>query len=205
MEYPSILGNSFLRTRNSMRSIQALLLSSILFALGPVGESNAAVAECDAVEFHRFNVTPNDITYNRLLCTGLRELTQNRPRAAAGLFREALDLWFLERPNFDLLPRYALALHRSGERATARLTLRVAALTLEVYFGVNRCEETEDDVALVIPKRRAVEQEVREAARRIMCGAAFNSYLGGADLDHLYRSRDLLELHYQIKREIEQE
>lgn len=203
MEYPSILGNSFLRTRNLMRSVQALLLSSLLIALGPVEASNAVVAECDAVEFHRFNVTPNDITYNRLLCTGLRELAQNRPRAAADLFREALDLWFLERPNFELLSRYALALHRGGERATARLTLRVAALTLEVYYGVSRCEETEDDVALVIPKRRAVEPEVREAARRVMCGAAFDSYLGGADLDKLYRSRDLLELHYRIKREIE--
>lgn len=188
-----------------MRSVQALLLSSLLIALGPVEASNAVVAECDAVEFHRFNVTPNDITYNRLLCTGLRELAQNRPRAAADLFREALDLWFLERPNFELLSRYALALHRGGERATARLTLRVAALTLEVYYGVSRCEETEDDVALVIPKRRAVEPEVREAARRVMCGAAFDSYLGGADLDKLYRSRDLLELHYRIKREIEPE
>lgn len=188
-----------------MRIVQALLLSSILFALGAVGESNAVVAECDAVEFHRFNVTPNDITYNRLLCAGLRELAQNRPRAAADLFREALDLWFLERPNFDLLSRYALALHRSGERATGHFTLQVAALTLEVYFGVSRCEETEDDVALVIPIRRTVEPEVREAARGIMCGAAFNSYLGGADLDHLYRAHDLLELHYRIKREIEQE
>jgi hypothetical protein len=177
----------------------------MLFALVLGSDTSAVAAECDAVELQRFDLTPNDITYNRLVCAGLRELSQDRPRAAADLFREALDLWFLDRPNFDLLSRYALALHRSGERAAARRTLRVAALTLEVYFGVSRCEETEDDVALVIPKQRTVEPEVREAARGFMCGAAFNSYLGGADLDHLYHSYDLLELHYRIKREIEQE
>lgn len=204
MEYQSILGNSFPKSRKSMRSVQTLFLLPVLFAL-VFGADTSAAAECDAVEFHRFNVTPNDITYNRLLCAGLRELAQDRPRVAADRFREALDLWFLERPNFDLISRYALALHRSGERVAARRTLRVAALTLEVYFGVSRCEETEDDVALVIPKRRVVEPEVREAARRIMCGAAFDGFLGGANLDKLYRSRDLLELHYQIKREIEQE
>ncbi len=204
MEWRSILGNSFHRTRISLRSVQTLFLLSVLFAL-VLGADTRAATECDAVELQRFNVTPNDITYNRLLCSGLRELAQDRPRAAADRFREALDLWFLERPNFDLLSRYALALHRSGARAAARRALRIAALTLEVYIGVSRCEETEDDVALVIPKRRTVEPEVREAARRIMCGAAFNSYLGGVDLDRLYRSYDLLELHYRIKREIEQE
>jgi hypothetical protein len=188
-----------------MRSVWILLLLPTLFALDFGSDTRAAATECDAVELQRFDLTPNDITYNRLVCNGLRELAQDRPRSAADLFREALDLWFLDRPNFDLLSRYALALHRSGEREAARRALRVAALTLEVYLGVSRCEETEDDVALVIPKRRAVEPQVREAARGIMCGAAFNSYLGGADLDHLYRSHDLLELHYQIKREIEQE
>ncbi len=187
-----------------MQKVQALLLLPALFALF-LGSDMSAAAECDAVELQRFDMTPNDITYNRLLCAGLHELAQDRPRVAADLFREALNLWFLERPNFDLLSRYALALHRSGERTAARRTLRVAALTLEVYFGVSRCEETEDDVALVIPIRRNVEPEVREAARGIMCGAAFNSYLGGADLDYLYRAHDLLELHYRIKREIEQE
>ncbi len=150
-------------------------------------------------------MTPNDIAYNRLLCDGLRELTQDRPRKAADRFREALGLFFLERPNFDLLSRYALALHRSGEQTAARRTLRVAALTLEVYFGVSRCEETENDVVLVIPQRRAVDRDVRESARKIMCGAAYDGFLGGADLDKLYRSLDLLELHYRIKREIEQE
>ena len=187
-----------------MRSVHTLFLLPVLFAfVFSAGTSSAT--ECDAVEFDRFNVTPNDIAYNRLLCDGLRELAQDRPRKAADRFQEALDLFFLERPNFGLLSRYALALHRSGERATARRTLQVATLTLEVYFGVSRCEETENDVVLVIPQRRVVDAEVREAARRIMCGAAFDSFLGGADLDKLYRSLDLLELHYRIKREIEQE
>ena len=187
-----------------MRSVHTLFLLPVLFAfVFSAGTSSAA--ECDAVEYDRFNVTPNDIAYNRLLCDGLRELAQDRPRKAADRFREALDLFFLERPNFELISRYALALHRSGERETARRTLRVAALTLEIYFGVSRCEETDDDVTLLIPKRRSVEPEVREAARRFMCGAAFSSYLGTPDLDRLYRSRDLLELHYQIKREIERE
>ena len=187
-----------------MRSVQTLFLLPVLFAV-VLGSETSATTECDAVELQRFDLTPNAITYNRLVCDGKTELAQGRPRPATDLFREALDLWFLERPNFDLLSRYALALYRSGERAAARRTLRIAALTLEVYFGVSRCEETEDDVALVIPKRRTVEPEVREAARRIMCGAAFISYLGGVDLDRLYRSYDLLELHYRIKREIEQE
>ena len=188
-----------------MRSVKTLLLLPMLFVLVLGGDGSTAAAECDAVELERFDLTPNAITYNRLVCEGLRELAQGRPRSAADLFREASDLWFLDRPNFDLLSRYALALHRSGEREAARRTLRVAVLTLEVYLGVSRCEETADDVVLVIPKRRAVESQVRETARRIMCGAAFNSYLGGADLDLLYRSRDLLELHYRIKREIEPE
>jgi hypothetical protein len=187
-----------------MRSVQTLFLLPVLFAL-VFGADTRAATECAAVEFHRFNVTPNDITYNRLLCDGLRELAQDRPHKASNRFREALDLWFLDRPNFALLSRYALALHRSEERPAARRALRVAALTLEVYFGVSRCKETVDDVALVIPKGRIVEPEVKEAARRIMCGAAFDSFLSGPNLDKIYRSYDLLELHYRIKREIEQE
>jgi hypothetical protein len=77
--------------------------------------------------------------YNRLVCVGMADLEAGRPNRAARRFERALAIPFHEAPNFELLPRLALAYWKAGRRALARQTLRKAHLALLISNGKMRC------------------------------------------------------------------
>ena len=88
--------------------------------------SEGAGPSCDVPELYLPAQGSHVERYNELVCDAVRLMDSRRYTAAASVMEEALAMSFLDHPNYELLPRLALAYHKAGRAADANSTLRQA-------------------------------------------------------------------------------
>lgn len=151
-----------------MRTVIVALIGSWLLVTAPAAAIDVSYWPCDAHELQQ-----GAFAYNRLVCDGIRAYDQGQYRLAIEAFENALTKPIFEYPNFELLPRLALAYHFAGEADKAQETLSLAELTFSIFFGVLRCRESPDGSDWFVEDRSGnlVEHPFVERANNRMCGA----------------------------------
>jgi len=154
----------------ALRAAIGLLLvtSAVCSAAEDPHEPTAEKPTCSALE----RVEPYD-DYNRLTCQGIARMEQRAYAEAASLFEQALAIDFFEMPNYQLLPRLALAHFRAGDPVRARVDLETAKLSLDVLTGVADCVETDKWSEIVdVATAKRIDSPQHDAVVLRMCGAA---------------------------------
>ena len=110
-------------------------------------------------------------TYNGLLCAGIAAYDSGRYEEAVAAFKKALGQFLFEYPNFELLPRLALAYQKSGARRLAEEYLAESELTFSVYFEILECKEENNVYWLADHFGQRVKHPLAERTMNRMCGA----------------------------------
>lgn len=161
--------------------------------------ANTEISVCSTFELNGLNRE-----YDIAVCQGLSRLQDKNPKRAVELFESALSIRLFEVPNFELLPRLAIALHRSGQSGLARRTLRKAELALEVDLGISECVETDVGFDLVTNNPQAFDPILRDEVSRIMCGAMYQPFYGLTDIRKLREHQSILQFFFAAQDEIQQ-
>lgn len=133
----------------------------------PLAASEGWDRPCDTHELQQ-----GEVAYNRLVCDGLSAYDRGQYWVAIEAFEIALNERLFEYPNFELLPRLALAYHLVGETEKAQETIALAELTFSIFFGVIRCREEDNNYWLAMDwSGEAFEHPLAERAINRMCGA----------------------------------
>jgi tetratricopeptide (TPR) repeat protein len=140
---------------------------------------------CEAYE-----VLQGHDTYNALLCAGIVAYDGGRFEEAVGTFKKALDQHLFEYPNFELLPRLALAYQHSGDHRLAEEYLAESELTFSVYFGIFECMEENNVYWLADHFGQKVKHPLAERTMNRMCGAI---------LESIYRPETLARIGYNCR------
>ncbi len=129
-------------------------------------------------------------TYNGLLCAGITAYDSGRYEEAVAAFKKALDQFLFEYPNFELLPRLALAHQKSGARRLAEEYLAESELTFSVYFGILECKEENNVYWLADHFGQRVKHPLAERTMNRMCGAI---------LEPIYRPATLARIAFNCR------
>ncbi len=132
-------------------------------------------------------------TYNAMLCAGIAAYDGGRYGEAAVAFKKALDQPLFEYPNFELLPRLALAYHSSGASRLAKEYLAVSELTFSVYFGILECKEENNVYWLADHFGQKVGHPLAERTMNRMCGAILEPIYRPATLARIGHNCGLFE------------
>jgi tetratricopeptide (TPR) repeat protein len=152
-------------------------------------QSATASARGDLLCEARETVEGHD-TYNGLLCAGIAADDSGRYEEAVAAFKKALDQFLFEYPNFELLPRLALAYQKSGARRLAEEYLAESELTFSVYFGILECKEENNVYWLADHFGHRVKHPLAERTMNRMCGAI---------LEHIYRPATLARIAFNCR------
>jgi len=187
-----------------MISIALSLMASIFFAASDatreaqVSDTNDRDEKCTTLEL----VEGYD-TYNGLVCEGIRLMGQGLNADAAERFEKALEIQLFEQPNFQLLPRLALARSRAGDRLRAKAASETAEIALQILTGVARCVETDEWFELVTVYGERIRSPHHHAVVRRMCGAARDGCYLHQSLEAFLHDADLAHYFFEVKSEIE--
>ncbi len=143
---------------------------------------------CEAYE-----VLQGHDTYNGLLCAGLAAYDSGQYGEAVVALREALDQPLFEYPNFELLPRLALAYQNSGDHRLAEEYLAISELTFSVYFGIFECKEENNLYWLTDYFGQKVGHPLAERTMNRMCGAILEPIYRPATLARIGHNSRLFE------------
>ncbi len=143
--------------------------------------SAGARASCDVPELYDPPLRYTE-RYNELVCDAVRLMDSGRHTAAANVMEEALTILFTDTPNYQLLPRLALAYHQAGRPADAKSTLRQSELALSIVTGLIECTWTEPPGELLLhrhgrPMALPTGPE-EDATIGRMCGGAYVRHHG---------------------------
>ncbi len=156
------------------------------------GQSATASARgdfpCEALE-----VLQGHDTYNALLCAAIAAYDDGRYKEAVTAFKKALDQPLFEYPNFELLPRLALAYHSSGASRSAEGYLAESELTFSVYFGILECREKNNVYWLADQFGQKVGHPLAERTMNRMCGAILEPIYRPATLARIGHNCRLFE------------
>lgn len=154
-----------------------------------LGQNATALARGD-FPCEAYEVLQGHDTYNALLCAGIVAYDGGRFEEAVGTFEKALDQPLFEYPNFELLPRLALAYFSSGEDRSAREYLAESELTFSVYFGILECKEEKNVYWLADHFGQRVNHPLADRTMNRMCGAI---------LEPIYRPATLARIGYNYR------
>ena len=168
-----------------MRSLSWFI--AIAFIL--LGQS-ATASERSDFPCEAYEVLQGHDAYNALLCAGMAAYDGGQFEEAVGDFKKALDQPLFEYPNFELLPRLALAHHFSGSRRLAEEYLAISELTFSVYFGILECREDNNVYWLADHFGQRVSHPQAESTMNRMCGAI---------LEPIYRPATLARIGYNCR------
>ena len=163
---------------------------------------------CDAIEIIDLGEGYNN--YNNLLCSGIEQMKEERFEDAISPFKAALSIRFLDIPNFELLPRLAMAYFRAGDIENAKYYLSATELSLSIRISTLKCVEVEvEDFgdSHIITDRYGVRlygDVVEEVANR-MCGAAYDYLYPQRSFSITLGNAKLITRYYAVKRLIESE
>ncbi len=168
-----------------MRRVYSALAIATIFLWQSATASARGDFPCEAYE----TLQGHD-TYNGLLCTGLAAYGSGQYEEAVAALRNALDQPLFEYPNFELLPRLALAYQYSGARRLAEEYLAESELTFSVYFGILECREENNVYWLADHFGQKVGHPLAERTMNRMCGAI---------LEPIYRPATLARISYNCR------
>ena len=125
-----------------------------------------------------------------MLCAGLAAYDTGQYEEAVAALRKALDQPLFEYPNFELLPRLALAYQNFGAGRLAEEYLAESELTFSVYFGILECKEENNVYWLADHFGQRVKHPLAERTMNRMCGAI---------LEHIYRPATLARIAFNCR------
>lgn len=167
----------------------SLALATVIILLGQSSTVSArADLYCEAYE-----VLKGHDAYNVLLCAGIAAYDDGQYGEAVSAFKKALDEPLFEYPNFELLPRLALAYHSSGAHRLAEEYLAVSELTFSVYFGILECREENNNYWLVDHFGEKLGHPLAERTMNRMCGAILEPIYRPATLARIGQNCRLFE------------
>lgn len=181
------------------KKIIATVLALISSApLGGVG--NVKAATCNAPEL------AGRASYDELVCSGTMSMMRQDYRRAIQLFDRAMEIPLLDRPNFQLYPRLALAYFRVGDREKANALLTKAELSLMLVTRMLNCEEF-GSTYIIVRNIWGVSSKIDspyhdEIASR-MCGAAYEAIYHPQKLEEIVGQASLLRNYFDIKAQID--
>jgi hypothetical protein len=157
-----------------------------------LGQSAAASARGD-FPCEAYETLQGHDTYNGLLCSGIAAYGSGQYEDAVAALRKALDQPLFEYPNFELLPRLALAYHLSGARRLAEEYLAVSELTFSVYFGIFECKEENNVYWLADHFGQKIGHPLAGRSMNRMCGAILEPIYRPATLERIGHNSRLFE------------
>ncbi len=169
------------------RVISALAIATIILWQSATASARGNFP-CEAYEV----LQGHDI-YNALLCTGIAAYDGGQFVEAVAALKKAFDQPLFEYPNFELLPRLALAHHFSGARRLAEEYLAVSELTFSVYFGILECREANNVYWLADHFGDKVDDPMAERTMNRMCGAILEPIYRPATFSRIGYNCRLLE------------
>ncbi len=168
-----------------MRSFFWALAIAFIFLSQSATASARGDFPCEAYE-----VLQGHDAYNTLLCAGIVAYDDGQFEEAVGALEKALGQPLFEYPNFELLPRLALAHHFSGARRLAEEYLAISELTFSVYFGILECKEENNVYWLADRFGQMIKHPLAERTMNRMCGAI---------LEPIYRPETLARIGYNCR------
>ncbi len=173
-----------------------LLVGGVIIVNSTFACANGVVA-CDVPE-----LVDGHSEYNALVCSGLRKMEEQKYNESVVLFEKALNIPLFETPNFELLPRLALALYRAGETKKSESVLLKAEMALSVFTGLMKCEETATGFNLRRVNGVRLTNQASHDAAAIMCGAAYDYVYDRQTLERVLLEGELVRNYFEIKRQI---
>lgn len=165
---------------------------ALAIAITLLGQS-ATVSAREDFPCEAYEVLQAHDTYNAMLCAGIAAYDGGRYEEAVAAFKRALDQPLFEYPNFELLPRLALAYYSSGARQLAEEYLAVSELTFSVYFGILECKEENNVYWLADYFGQKVGHPLAERTMNRMCGAVLEPIYRPATLARVGHNSRLFE------------
>lgn len=165
---------------------------ALAMAITLLGQSATVSARGD-FPCEAYEVLQAHDTYNAMLCAGIAAYDGGRYEEAVAAFKKALDQPLFEYPNFELLPRLALAYHFSGARRLAEEYLAVSELTFSVYFGIFECKEENNVYWLADHFGQKIGHPLAGRSMNRMCGAILEPIYRPATLERIGHNSRLFE------------
>ena len=156
-----------------------------------------SAATCDAPELFESHAV-----YNELVCSGIEKMQEKQYGEAAFLFKKALATPLFEMPNFELLPRLALAYLEVGDLKKAKHILRKAELSLLVFSGQVECKEEEDGFYLSWSNELRVDNGHSYETAKIMCGAAYDYIYERRSLERVLQEAELVKNYFNVQQRV---
>lgn len=181
-----------------MRIIAGLLCVLLLGLLTVLQPLNAQAGQAVACAVPELADHPG---YDQLVCEGVAATAAGNYAEAVASFEAAMEIRLFEFPNFELYSRLSLAYWRAGRADEARTTLEKARISLNLFIGIGRCEETDVGFRFVDQFGLEITGAIADEVKRRMCGAIYEPYYG-TTLDTIVRDAELVAIYRQALEQV---
>ena len=143
--------------------------------------------------------------YNELVCEGIKYTKEEKFSDAVKAYEQALSVFFLDIPNFELFSKLAWVRFKMGDITRARKELKKAEISLLVYTGMLECPGSGDVSHLKYRYGALFDGEIYKEVAVVMCGEAYDYYYTRESLESVLYEYPLVKQYFDIKRKIEVE
>jgi hypothetical protein len=154
--------------------------------------------ECSAEQY-----LVGDKEYDNLVSKGSGQLKIHNAREAATAWSAAMQVKFVDMPNYQLYSCLAYAYFKADEMQLALSAMKKAELSLKLLIGEVKCLETATGFSIIeAGEPLKADVNVDEINTR-MCGAAYEGHYSQRSFKSVLRDADLIRRYLKIKDIIE--
>jgi hypothetical protein len=137
--------------------------------------------------------------YDKLISKGSTLLKSHKPRLATAVWEKAMQVKFVDIPNFQLYSCLAFAYYKAGETQLALSTLKKSELSLKLLVGEVKCTETIAGFSLIEDNQSLKVDSNTEEIKARMCGAAYDYFYSNKSFKSVLHDAELLSDYLNIK------